>query len=324
MNLSPAPFHQFADGREHPAEAYWLRSDDDVRLRVAMWRAKDADATVLLFPGRTEYVEKYAPVAEVLVQNGLAVMAIDWRGQGMADRLQDDPRPGHIDEFVQYQLDVVAMIEAAAALELPEPWHLLAHSMGGSIGLAALLNGMPVETATFSAPMWGINHAPMPRGVAIGISRLAARLGRGGRAAFGTGGDGTYVLDEPFRNNMLTGNAEAWGRMIHEADAWPELTLGGASYRWVNQALAESQRLAAEPSPDIPMLVTLGSRELIVSASAIRARAAEWPGCDLLELEGGHHEVMFEIPDLQARFYEAFLSHVRHGQDHRHGVASGA
>ncbi len=311
MSLSPAPFHQFPGTSEPPPEAYWLRSDDDLRLRVALWRAADAAGTVLLFPGRTEYVEKYAPVGQLLTAAGLNVLAIDWRGQGLADRLLDNPRPGHITDFAQYQLDVVAMVEAAAALELAEPWHLLAHSMGGTIGLAALHNGLPVDTATFSAPMWGVNHAPMPHALAVGLAGMAARLGQGGTAAFGTGGNGTYVLDEPFRNNLLTGDADAWARMVREAAAWPEVTLGGATYGWVGSALAECRRLAAEPSPDLPMLVSLGSHELVISGPAIRARAAAWPAGRLLEIPGAHHEVMFEAPELQQQFFAAFAELMR-------------
>ncbi len=313
MDLSPAPFHQLPDSPEVPAEAYWLRSDDDIRLRVALWRAGTPAGTVLLFPGRTEYVEKYAPFAARLTAQGLNVLAIDWRGQGMADRLQDNGRPGHIGEFAQYQLDVVAMVEAAATLNLPEPWHLLAHSMGGAIGLAALMNGLPVQTATFSAPMWDINHAPMPRRVAIGLSQIAARLGRGGVSAFGTGGNGTYLLDEPFQNNLLTGNADAWARLVREAAAWPDLTLGGASYHWVRQALDECSRLATEPAPDLPTLITLGSKELVVSGPAIRRYAAGWPSAWLLELDNAHHEVMFETPDLQQQFLDAFIAHIHAG-----------
>lgn len=324
MDLSPAPFHQLPESLETPAEAFWLRSDDDLRLRLALWRAEAPSETVLLFPGRTEYVEKYAPVAQILTGLGINVLSIDWRGQGMSDRLQDNPRPGHIEDFSQYQLDVVALVEAAAALNLPEPWHLLAHSMGGAIGLAALMNGLPVQSATFSAPMWGINHAPMPRIAALALSKIASKLGRGGKAAIGTGGDGVYALDEPFQNNLLTGNADAWARQVREAAAWPELTLGGASYRWVGAALDECRRLAAEPAPDVPMLVTLGSKELVISAPAIRTRAAGWPAGRLLELAGSHHEVMFETPELQAQFYDAFLNHIRPGQtDRQQAIAGG-
>ncbi|SDE15633.1 lysophospholipase [Paracoccus isoporae] len=310
MTLSPAPFHRFSDCADPQAEAYWLRTDDEIRLRIALWRADAAQGTVLLLPGRTEYAEKYAPVAARLTAHGLNVLTLDWRGQGLSDRLQDDPRPGHVSDFAHYQLDVVAMIEAADSLSIRAPWHLLAHSMGGGIGLAALMNGLPVETASFSAPMWGINHAPMPHSAAMLLSSIASRIGRGQRAAFGTGGGGTYVLDEPFRDNLLTASTESWCRLVCEAEAWPELTLGGASYDWVGTALRECRRLAAEPSPDVPMLVSLGTNEKIVSAKAIRDRAASWPESQLIEIEGGNHEVMFETMARQEQFFDAFLSHV--------------
>ncbi|WBU64491.1 alpha/beta fold hydrolase [Paracoccus aerodenitrificans] len=310
MDLSPAPFYQLADTAEVPADAFWLRCDDNIRLRLALWRAENPQGTVLLFPGRTEYAEKYAPIAAILVAAGLHVLTVDWRGQGLSDRLQDNTRAGHIEDFAQYQLDVLAMVEAAGALDLPEPWHLLAHSMGGGIGLAALLNGLPVETASFSAPMWGINHAPLPHAVAFGLSRISSRLGLGGRPALGTGGGGAYVLDEPFQNNLLTGYAGAWARLVREASEWPELTLGGATYDWVAAALRECRRLATEASPDLPMLVSVGTREMIVSVNAIRERASSWPASTLLEIEGGSHEVLFESPERQAEFLGAFLNHI--------------
>ncbi|MDO5605940.1 MAG: alpha/beta hydrolase [Paracoccus sp. (in: a-proteobacteria)] len=313
MQLSPAPFFQLDGCPERPGVSFWLRSDDDLRLRATLWRAEAARGTVLLFQGRTEYAEKYAAVAQDLNAAGLDVLTIDWRGQGLADRLQGDPRPGHISDFAQYQLDVVALVEAASVLTLPEPWHLLGHSMGGAIGLAALLNGLPVATACFSAPMWGINHAPMPQGVALALAGIARRVGRGGHAAIGTGGSGTYVLDEPFRDNLLTGDADCWTRLLREAAAWPELTLGGATYDWVSSALRECRRLAAASAPDIPTLIGLGSDEGIVSARAIRERIADWPLAELVEIPGARHELLFETPAMRAQFLDAFLDHAAAG-----------
>ena len=310
--MTPAPFHQLAGDALAPAQAFWLRADDGVRLRACLWQPDEGPqtGTVLLFPGRTEYVEKFAPFAARLTAAGLNVLAIDWRGQGLSDRLQDDPRPGHIGDFSDYQRDVVELVVTATDLDLPRPWHLLGHSMGGCIGLAALYHELPVATAAFSAPMWGINLRQMPRGMAMGLAYIAGRLGRGGRAAAGTGGSGTYVLDEAFSANLLTTDAAEWSRMVREADAWPDLTLGGASFDWVSRALNECTRLAALPSPEgMPMLVSLGSGELVVSAGAIRDRAGRWDGAQLLELDGARHEVMMERPALRDAFLAALLDH---------------
>lgn len=306
--MDAAPFYQFDDCSDEPARAFWVKADDGVRLRLALWGDDEAArGTVLLFPGRTEYVEKYAPFARILTDAGYAVLAIDWRGQGLSDRLLDNPRTGHVGEFADYQRDVVEMILAATDLELPQPWHLLAHSMGGCIGLAAIYNDLPVETAVFSAPMWGLDLGPVPVGVIGGLARFSARLGLGARVVIGSGGAGTYVLDEAFAGNLLTGDPAEWGRMVNEAVAWPQVTLGGVSVDWLGKAIGECQRLSALPSPDLPMTVTLGSGERIVSASAIRDRAGRWDEARLLELDGARHEAMMETAPLRDAFAAAAL-----------------
>ncbi|MCQ0971653.1 alpha/beta hydrolase [Paracoccus sp. TK19116] len=314
--MQDAPFHQLPGDPLPAATAYWARAEDGVRLRLAVWRdgaaADDrAAGTVLLFPGRTEYIEKYAPTAAWLNERGYAVIAIDWRGQGLSDRLQDDPRPGHVGAFADYQRDVVEMVVAASDLGLPRPWHLLAHSMGGCIGLGALLDDLPVESAVFSAPMWGINLRQMPQRMALGVSYLAGRMGRGGRAAPSSGGGkgGTYVLDESFSANLLTGDAQEWSRMVIEAASWPDLTIGGASFDWVAHALNECSRLSREPSPSVPTLVALGALEQVVSKAAIRERVSNWSGAHLLDLPDCRHEPMMETPSVREAFLNAMLDH---------------
>lgn len=306
--MNPAPFLQLPDATAPPARAFWATAEDGRRLRLALWPAEKAAGTVLLLQGRSEYIEKYAPLALDLVAAGLNVITIDWRGQGLSDRLQGDARPGHIGSFADYQMDMVELVVAAQDLGLERPWHLLAHSMGGAIGLAALMDGLQVATACFSAPMWGINHSPVPRAVALALADTAVRLGRGGHAAIGTGGGTTYVLDEGFTDNLLTSAPAQWARMLVEAASWPELTLGGASYGWIGQALRECGRLAAQPSPDLPMLVGVGSRERIVSPTAMRLRVSGWAGAQLLEIDGARHELLMETPRLREIFLTAFFA----------------
>ena len=310
MRGQAAPFRQLPGDILRPAQAFWTQADDGVKLRLAHWpAASDSRGSVLLFPGRTEYIEKYSGIAACLTDSGYDVLAIDWRGQGLSDRLLPDVRLGHVAQFGDYQRDVVEMVVAATERKLPEPWYLLAHSMGGCIGLAALHGGLPVASAAFSAPMWGINLRPMSHGVAVGMAYLAGRLGRGGRLAPGSGGGamGTYVLDECFSANLLTEDADQWCRMVREAAAWPDMTLGGASFDWVGKALNECLRLSRMPSPDVPALISLGSREKIVSPTAIRDRAARWPAASLIEVEGARHEVMMCRPDRRAAFLSAAL-----------------
>ena len=147
--MESAPlFAEIADGPDG-GEAWWLTADDGVRIRVGAW-AKDAPkGTVLLFPGRTEYIEKYGRTAAHLARRGYATLAIDWRGQGIADRLVSDAMAGHVLDFNDYQRDVAAMISAARELDLPKPWHLLAHSMGAVSGCGRCWTVCPSPPARF-------------------------------------------------------------------------------------------------------------------------------------------------------------------------------
>ena len=61
----------------------------------------------------TEYIEKYAHVAEALNAAGYAVASLDWRGQGLSERACDDPMKGHIDRFSEYQADIDALLALA-------------------------------------------------------------------------------------------------------------------------------------------------------------------------------------------------------------------
>ncbi|UFS65115.1 alpha/beta hydrolase [Paracoccus denitrificans] len=307
--MKPAPFNTLPGDPLPLARAFWLRAEDGVRLRAAHWAAGGASGTVLLFPGRTEYLEKYTDIAAELNAAGLDVLAPDWRGQGMSDRLQDNTRPGHVGDFADYQRDVVELVVAAQELNLPRPWHLLAHSMGGAIGLAALDAGLPVESVVFSAPMWGIDLRRVPEAVAMAVARLGIRLGRSGHPAPGSGGEESFVLLDPFHDNLLTGDGRRWGRLVAEAATWPDIAVGGASYGWLRAALLECRRLAALPSPALPALIALGDRERIVSPHAIRTRVAAWPGATMLDLPDCRHEPMMERDPVRSRFLEAALAH---------------
>ena len=116
--------------------ALWLTASDGVQLRLGIWPDGDK-GTVLILPGRTEYIEKYGRAAEDLRRRGYATAVLDFRGQGLASRPHPDRMVGHVDDFDEYQRDLDAMLATVRSLDLPQPYYMLAHSMGGCIGLRA-------------------------------------------------------------------------------------------------------------------------------------------------------------------------------------------
>lgn len=302
--LEPAPF--YADVADAPAgggQAYWVHAGDGVRLRVGAFPQDGAAGTVLIFPGRTEYVEKYAFAAKALAERGLASMIIDWRGQGLADRLLPDPMTGHVDLFSDYQKDVAAMVAAAEALDMPRPWHLLAHSMGGCIGLRAVLNGLDVQTCGFSGPMWGIQISDILRPVAWSLGWGSRRIGLGHMYPPGQQAE-NYVQNEPFETNKLTNDRPMYQAMIDQTLRYPALSLGGPSLRWLHEALYECRDLDRLPSPDLPCLTVAGSGEVIVDVPRMISRMDRWPGSHLEMVEGGRHEVLMDTPEVREHLFD--------------------
>lgn len=283
-----------------------------MRLRAAHWPAStDCHGTVLLFQGRAEYLEKYNGAALALNEAGYDVLSLDWRGQGLSDRPQDNPNLSQSTDFADYQRDVLELVIAAQELELPHPWHLLAHSMGGTIGYASLIAELPVVSAVFSAPMWGINFAPYPTPLARGLAWLGQKCGRGLANFPGSGGQSSFILRSAFTQNLLTSDGIRWGRLVAEADSWPELLLGGVSYDWLRAALAECDRIAGLPLPQQPCLIGLGGRDKVISPRAIRSRLAGWHDGELLELDGARHEALIERAPIRRQFLNAMIRHFR-------------
>lgn len=300
--MKPAPFHEkMAEGPPAGA-AHWVMADDGVRLRAAHY-PEGTKGTVLLFSGRTEYCEKYGRAAEDFRQRGYATATIDWRGQGLSDRSGMSPLIGHVARFSDFQADVRALVNYVEQLNLPKPYYLVAHSMGGAIGLRAIYDGLPVNAASFSAPMWGIRIHPVTRPLARLISHWGLMIGAGPRQMPFTATQ-SYVDEAPFEGNLLTSDPDMYTYMRRHTQEMPELALGGPSIAWLNSALRELHDLMPRPAPKVSCIAWLGSDEAIVSERAIRDRMITWTAGRLELVEGARHEIMMELPELRGAFFD--------------------
>jgi lysophospholipase len=302
--VEAGPF--LADLAEGPegGQALWLTASDNVRVRAVFWRSGEA-GTVFLLPGRTEVAEKYGRVAADFAARGFSSISIDWRGQGLADRVGRDPMMGHVGTFADYQRDLDAAISAAEALGLPRPFLLLGHSMGGAIGLRAVLRpDHPFAAAVFSAPMWGIQMAAHMRPVAWAVPRAARAIGRGEVYSPGAKRD-SYLAAADFAENTLTTCPEQFAYMQRQVRADPRLALGGPSLHWLHEALEEIRALRRAPPPRLPALTAVGSRELVVDREAILSLGGRMPNGRVTVYDGARHELLMERAEVRGAFLAA-------------------
>jgi lysophospholipase len=300
-----AVFH--ADLAQGPdcGRAWAVRAADGVGLRLATWPA-GSRGTVLIFPGRNEHVEKYGRLARDLGLRGWSSATLDWRGQGHSDRAPGTGDLGHVGDYAEYQRDVTALLDTARGAGLPEPFALIAHSMGGAIGLRALHEGLPVRAAAFSAPMWGIHIAAYLRPLAHGFSAVARHTGLGLREV-PVGRRESYLSVTPFADNALTTDPETYAWMVAQALRDPRLALGRPTIQWLHASLAELRRLRALPPPPVPVLLGLAGDETIVDNAASLRLARAWPHIRIEHYPGARHEILMERADIRTRFLDTAL-----------------
>lgn len=293
-------------------KAFRILTSDGVGLRLVHWPARPGTSplgTVFVLEGSSEYAEKYGPTAEVLTRRGIAVVVLDWRGQGLSERPRDSAHlPSklcHIGDFDEYQHDLAALVQAARTMPLPRPWLLAGHSMAGEIALRGLATGtQPFDACLFTAPMWNL---PVPRGMnalALGLAR-AIRKSHLAETSLPGMGRLPYVLASRFESNRLTSDPGMWAFLQRQAQAAPELVQAGPSFGWIAEGLIACAHDTALASPDLPCVTFLGTQETLVSVRAIRDRMARWPGGRLEIVEGAKHELLLERPEIRARVHQA-------------------
>lgn len=284
-----------------------LRAPDGVRLRGALLTRGDGRrGLALLLQGRTEFCEKYAETAAAIADRGFVVATLDWRGQGGSQRPVGHPRKGHVDDFAEYQRDLDALTNALSGAH-GAPRAMIAHSMGGAIGLRALVSGrLAGAAAVFCAPMWGLAQ-PWPVALAGRVLAEGAALARRGQAYAPGGGDASYAAGDP-QPNVLTADRERAAWLARLTRDCADRALGGPTYGWLRAAYREMAALKPLRLSR-PAMVAVGGDERVVSQLAIRARAAR-DGLTLVEVAGGRHELFLETPTRRAHLWAAIDAHL--------------
>lgn len=308
----PAPIVEIPENpTPRGASAVWIEARDGTRLRAIEWTPESAGiaqprGTVFVFSGRTEFAEKYFEVIGELIARGFAVATLDWRGQGLSDRVLPDPRKGYVGDFVEYDDDLASFMTKIAP-DFPKPWIALAHSMGGNI----LTRGAHDHPEWFSglvlsAPMLGLRL-----GKAAGLIRVlalaATRFGFGDR--YVPGGNAKAAHELPFEETVLTHDARRYAVYQALTRAEPKLGLGSATFGWLAASFRSIERVMTPAwlgAIRLPVMISVAGHDQLIERSSLEAAAKMLPDAQLVAVEGADHEVLIETDDLRAQFWRAF------------------
>ncbi|MGI9503359.1 MAG: alpha/beta fold hydrolase, partial [Geminicoccaceae bacterium] len=257
----------------------------------------------------------------ILHRSGLDVWTLDWRGQGLSTRPLTDPDKGHITDYQRYLNDLHHLVTEITDLPArPGKTLMLAHSMGGHIGLRYLHDHPGLfDAAMFSAPMIDIpvNHAPMRW-----LNAAIIRRGFGEAYALSTGRFRPIYEnpDDPKDNGCLEDyrrlsskfkalSSDAKKRMEIEGLVRenPDLALGGPTAAWLD-ATFRSIGLTWSPgyaeTIETPVLMVGGGRDPVVVAKRQEAMANRLPGGRFHLIDQAAHELLVECDDVRLAFFE--------------------
>ena len=282
-------------------------------LRAARWmgsavaRRDPPLGTVVVCSGRSEFIEKYLDVAADLLDRGFAVVVFDWRGQGLSDRPLADPRKGHVSSFLDYETDLLAVVDQILQPFCPKPWFALAHSMGGAVALnfAADHPGV-LHRLVLSAPMIEIARLPFAETL-----RATARLCRYGglSRSFVPGVRGRAGLFGTFANNLLTSDEARYQTVLDYLRAEPRLALGAPTIGWVHAAFVAMARLHADDYPlrmTTPVLAVNPGYDRVVEARATDRLVARLRASRVVAVPHSRHEILIERDIFRQQFWAAF------------------
>lgn len=313
MDFAPAPWVDVAGAAMPPGgRVFWLHTEDGTKLRAMSWGLEAVAGlprgTVFLFGGRTEFAEKYFETIGELLQRGFAVATLDWRGQGLSDRLLADPRKGHIVDYAAFDQDLTTFMREVAP-SMPQPWVGLAHSMGGNVLMRALHDHPDMfAAAVLNAPMLGLRLGNRLVACVLWLLAAAGNLSAfSGRYVLGGSSNANDVV--PFEGNILTHDRVRYAWHQAQIAAEPALGLGSstcgwlaASFRSIRKVMQTSYLTAIKT----PLLIVAAGADRLIDREALLCAVANVEQGELLLIEGANHEVLIETDEIRAKFWAAF------------------
>ncbi len=305
MKLISIPANPVPDG----ATVGEVKTADGVTLRYARFDPPAGrKGTLCVFQGRAEFIEKYFEVVRDARARGFAVAMIDWRGQGMSQRMLDNPRKGHIRDFSEYDRDLEAFVKGVVLPDCPAPHFALGHSMGSAVLIRMVHHGWRwFDRIVLCAPM--INLASAAAGSRF--TRKTARFMRyaGFSSSYIPGGGATAIGTLPFAGNPLSSDPVRYARTVAILDEEPALGIGSPTIGWLDAAFRTMNEFADPSYVNAlrqPLLLVASGNDQVVSTRAAAEFAMRMRSGSHLVVPGARHELLMEQDRYREQFWAAF------------------
>ena len=288
----------------------FFRTTDDLSIRYGEWlcRAETGRGSIVLLNGRTEFMEKYAETIEALRQRGFDVFSLDWRGQGLSDRMLPNRQKGFVADFKDYVADLKRFMGHIVKPRAPRPIIMLAHSMGAHIGIRYLHDDPDLfSKAVFSSPLIDLPSPWFLRQLLKVVSIGAVKAGKGGTYAIGSK---DYRPDgEWFENNPYTSDKKRFDETRGKVLKNTKLASGGVTFRWISAMFDSIKTIHASGYAEViktPVLFIAAGDDKVVSIRAQEIFSRRLSHGAYVEIDHSRHEILMESDGYRSIFWDHF------------------
>ena len=286
-------------------------------LYCVSYQADHPVATVLIVHGFTENALKYSELIFSLLHLGFSVLAYDQRGHGRswrADRIPDCSIT-HVDHFSEYVSDLQIVYDTYRK-ELPSPWFIFAHSMGGAVASLFLERGnYEISGAVFSSPMIAPYIRSLPVPLASALAAAASSLGRGKHCPFFMK---PYSGPENFSTSCATDpDRFAWYDAIKSSRT--EFRNSVPSYRWSYEAVHVTEQILAPDAPErisCPVILFSAETDFSVEREPQQAFIGRVRNGRFISVPGARHEIYRSVNDVLFPWWRQVISFLKANCQH--------
>ena len=289
-------------------DSFFYKTSDGVNLRIAIWNETSSKGTILLQSGRTEFIEKYYEVIQEFVNRGFCVALMDWRGQGLSDRVAKDIRIGHVDNFSDYDSDFEEVIRKIYQDSCPKPWIVMGHSMGGClVASSAAKNTDLFDAIILCAPMLTLQMPNLIKKL-IHVLGFMTKIGLKEKAlARPEWHEDEGWRENPFTENQVTSDPIRYERTMMLIREHQELAIGGLTVGWVYGALKRTREMISPgwiKKIEQPLLLLNATKDKLVNPNENKKICSQSNTVTIEDIDG-EHEILMETDLIREQAWNA-------------------
>lgn len=260
-------------------------------------------ATAITLPGFGGFAEQWFELFRDLLDRGIAVRHLDWRGQGGSDRYLDNSHKMHSQGYERDMQDLHDFLTRFVEINLDRPVFFLAHSMGAHIAMRYLAERPDAVAGAFlTAPMLRVNTVRAPHGLVGAVAQTMTALGLGRSYLLGHE-DWWFREHYPVEESRLSRDPVRYrvAQLYYRLE--PSLRIGGGTWRWLHEtfrSIGHLNRPSVLRNIRTPLYLASAGEDVIVDSSAQHRAARLLPDCHLEDYADAKHDIWMEVDSIRA------------------------